>query len=226
MFTGLIEEVGRVCRLERHAHGGRLTVAARKVLVGTQVGDSMAVSGACLTVVEISSDGFTVDVMPETLARTTLGRAAPGMLVNLERAVALGQRLGGHFVLGHVDAVGKVLAVRRSPSAWEVTFSLPASIETCVAPKGSIAVDGISLTVIGVRPGEFDVGLIPHTLKETSLRALRVGQEVNLEADVLARYVRRALEVLRLGEEQTRQDHAVLGSSGLTEELLREQGFI
>lgn len=221
MFTGLIEEVGVVRRLQRHGGGARLTIAARKVLEGTRSGDSIAVSGVCLTVVELGPDAFTVDAMPETLARTTLGKAAPGMLVNLERALALGERLGGHLVLGHVDAVAEVLALRRTSSAWEVTFTLPADIRDCVAPKGSIAVDGVSLTVMEVRDREFDVGLIPHTLKETSLQAVRVGQQVNLEADVLARYVRRALEVL--GEHR---GGSSTGSTGFTEDWLKEQGFV
>ncbi|MCX8032879.1 MAG: riboflavin synthase [Thermoleophilia bacterium] len=221
MFTGIIEEVGVVRRLERRGAGGRLTISARKVLDGTRLGDSIAVSGACLTVVDIGPGQFTVDCMPETLTRTTLGEATPGRLVNLERALALGDRLGGHLVLGHVDAVAEVLAVQRGGPAWEITFSLPEEIKACVAPKGSIAVDGISLTVVDVRDDAFTVGIIPFTLAETSLRAVREGVRVNLEADVLARYVQRALRF---------HDSAGVArsveSGGLTEELLRRQGFL
>jgi len=220
MFTGLVEEVGVVQALEKQRLGGRLSVLARKVLEGTALGDSIAVSGACLTVVDLRADGFTVDCMPETLSHTTLGTMARGSLVNLERSLQLGGRLGGHLVLGHVDAVAEVLAVRPAGIAWEVSLSLPDAVRPCVAAKGSIAVDGISLTVMRVDERSFTVGIIPHTMKETTLNAVRAGQRVNLEADVLARYVQRALSA---------GDTASTGGekrSALTEELLREQGFI
>lgn len=221
MFTGLIEEVGVVQALEKSGPGGRLSVRARKVLESTSLGYSIAVSGACLTVVDLRSDGFTVDCMAETLLHTTVGEAGRGTLVNLERSMRLGDRLGGHLVLGHVDAVAEVRAVQHKGAAWEVTFSLPDAVRACVAAKGSIAIDGISLTVIRVDEKGFDVGIIPHTLKETTLRSVKVGQRVNVEADVLARYVQRALS---LDEE----DHGrpAGASAGLTEELLREQGFV
>ena len=219
MFTGLIEEVGTVVRLERRGDGGRLGIHAHTVLEGTRLGDSIAVNGACLTVVELGSDRFAVDCMPETLAQTTLGRAARGTSVNLERSLALGDRLGGHLVLGHVDAVGEVRNVRSLGGAWEVAISLPEELRGCVAPKGSIAVDGISLTVMAVTEGSFQVGIVPHTLAQTTLREIRTGQEVNLEADVLARYV---LQTLR-----TLGSRAFTGRpGGLTEEFLREQGFV
>jgi riboflavin synthase len=222
MFTGLVEEVGVVRRLQRRGDGGRLTVQAGAVLAGTKIGDSIAVSGACLTVVELHRDGFTVDCMPETLTLTTLGSAVAGDRVNLERSLALGGRAGGHLVLGHVDAVGSVLAVRKGTPAWELGFSLPDSIAACVAPKGSIAVDGVSLTVIRVGAAGFDVGVIPHTLAETTLGLLGVGSRVNLEADVLARYVQRALEVQAAAGKEEHRD----ARGGLTEEQLREEGFV
>jgi riboflavin synthase len=226
MFTGLIEEVGAVRRFERRGDGGRLSVAARRVLEGTRIGDSIAVSGACLTVVELGGEGFVVDCMPETLLHTTLGSVSPGAQVNLERSLAWGGRLGGHLVLGHVDAVGEVLAVVRDGIAWRVRISLPEEIAGCVAGKGSIAIDGISLTVISVEGGWFEVGIIPHTMAETTLRAARPGARVNLEADVLARYVMRTVQVLQ-GERGGSDSAADIGSqSGLTEALLREQGFI
>jgi len=219
MFTGLVEEVGTVSRLERRGDGGRLSVRARTVLEGTRVGDSVAVSGACLTIVELDSSGFVVDCMPETLLHTTLGQVTSGDLVNLERSLVLGGRLGGHLVLGHVDAVAEVLAVQTKGSASEVTVSLPEAVRGCVAPKGSIALDGISLTVVAVGAEWFQVGIIPHTLKETTLRNVRAGLQVNVEADVLARYVQKSLHAL--GSE-------ALGTpaSGLTEKLLRDQGFV
>jgi riboflavin synthase len=218
MFTGLIEEVGTVVRLERSGDAGRLSIRARTVLEGTRLGDSIAVSGACVTVVELGRDGFVVDCMAETLTHTTLGRVAGGARVNLERSLAVGARLGGHLVLGHVDSVAEVLGVRANSGSWEVTISLPQVIRGCVAPKGSIAIDGISLTVMAVSAGSFQVGIIPHTLKETTLRDVRAGLRVNVEADVLARYVLRTLQVLGPQALAARD-------GGLTEELLREQGF-
>lgn len=220
MFTGLIEEVGVVRRLERGPGGGKLSVRARTVLEGTKVGDSIAVSGACLTVIALDGDGFVVECMPETLALTTLGRAGPGSLVNLERSLRWGDRLGGHLVLGHVDDAGEILRVRQEGIAWEVRVSLPAALRGTVAAKGSIAIDGISLTVTRVDGEGFEVGVIPHTLKETTLRAVTAGMHVNLEADVLARYVLQSLRALA-----GTGGGAETVPRGLTEEFLREQGF-
>jgi riboflavin synthase len=225
MFTGLVEELGSVRRVERLRDGGRLSVQARTVLEGTRIGDSIAVSGACLTVVELQKDGFTVDFMAETLERTTIGSMSAGTRVNLERSLALGGRAGGHLVLGHVDAVGEVLSVRAVGVATEIRFSLPGEIAACVAAKGSVAIDGISLTVMAVDDEGFTVGVIPHTLKETTLGTARVGMRVNLEADVLARYVQRALQV-RDARGESEDGKAAGGSGGLTEQLLREQGFV
>ncbi len=227
MFTGLIEEVGVVQALEKRAQGGRLSIRAVKVLEGTALGDSIAVSGACLTVVDLRADGFTVDCMPETLSHTTLGTVPRGALVNLERSLQLGGRLGGHLVLGHVDAVAEVLAVHPVGPAWELTFSLPDAVRACVAAKGSVAIDGISLTVIRVDGESFVVGIIPHTMKETTLNGVRTGQKVNVEADVLARYVQRIVAVgggRGSGEGDGSGDDGV--SAGLTEDLLIEEGFI
>lgn len=221
MFTGLVEETGKVRNLERSPDGGRLSVSARKVLEGTALGDSIAVSGACLTVVDVARDGFTVDCMPETFLRTTLGQATRGTVVNLERSLAMGGRLGGHIVLGHVDAVAEVLAVERKGQTWEVRFSLPGEVRGCIASKGSVAIDGVSLTVVRVSAEGFEVGVIPHTLAETTLKSVTVGMRVNLEADVLARYVQRALQVKAEDE-----GPGPAPSGGLTEDLLREQGFI
>lgn len=220
MFTGLIEEVGIVRRLERGGEGGRLSVRAKMVLEGTKIGDSIAVSGACLTVVAMDGEGFTVECMPETLTRTTLGLAVPGSLVNLERSLLWGARVGGHLVLGHVDAVGEVMAVTREGIARVVRISLPSDLAGCVAPKGSIAVDGISLTVMAVGEENFEVGIIPHTLKETTLRTVAPRLRVNLEADVLARYALQAVRTLSGGAAS-----GLPATGGLTEEFLREQGF-
>jgi riboflavin synthase len=231
MFTGLIEEVGVVRRLERGPAGGKLSVRARTVLEGTKIGDSIAVSGACLTVIALDGDGFVVECMPETLARTTIGQAGPGVLVNLERALRWGDRLGGHLVLGHVDGVGEVLGVRQAGIAWEVRVFLPEGLRGAVAGKGSVAIDGISLTVIRVDGEAFEVGIIPHTMKETTLRAVKAGMRVNLEADVLARYVLQSLQALTGAGGAASGLAEVLGTGGaaagggLTQEFLREQGF-
>ncbi len=222
MFTGLVEELGSVRRVELLRDGGKLAVKAGVVLEGTRIGDSIAVNGACLTVVELQRDGFTVDFMAETLQRTTIGSFAPGTQVNLERSLAIGGRAGGHLVLGHVDAVSTLLAVRPAGVATVLRFSLPVEIAACVAAKGSIAIDGISLTVIKVDEEGFEVGIIPHTLKETTLGVARVGTRVNLEADVLARYVLRALQVQQEGGSAG----SVGDPGGLTEEFLKEQGFV
>jgi riboflavin synthase len=222
MFTGLVEEVGRVARLTRRGEGAHLYVDARRVLEGTRLGDSINVSGACLTVVQLGSSSFAVDCMPETLEHTILGTLKPGDEVNLERAMALGDRLGGHLVLGHVDAVGEITGTEERGNAWEVRVSLPEAIDGLVAPKGSIAVDGISLTVTTVGERHFGLGIIPHTLRETTLRSMAVGRQVNLEADVLARYVQRALGVAPGAPGRSPR----YGERTLSEEFLREQGFI
>jgi riboflavin synthase len=232
MFTGLVEEVGVVRRLERGPAGGKLSLRAKTVLEGTKIGDSIAVSGACLTVIALDGDGFVVECMPETLARTTIGQVGPGTIVNLERALRWGDRLGGHLVLGHVDGVGEVLSVRQAGIAWEVRVSLPEGLRGAVAGKGSVAIDGISLTVMRVDGEAFELGIIPHTMKETTLRAVKVGMRVNLEADVLARYVLQSLQALAgVGgaaaglAELLGTDAAAGAGSGLTERFLREQGF-
>ncbi|MGI5939543.1 MAG: riboflavin synthase [Thermoleophilia bacterium] len=225
MFTGLIEEVGRITRVERRGESAHLSIQAVTVLEGTVPGDSIAVNGACLTVVRLGRDGFVVDAMPETLNHSTLGRATAGTPVNLERSLALGERLGGHLVLGHVDATGVVVSVRPEGIAQRVTISLPEAIRDCVAPKGSIAIDGISLTVIDVTDEIFTVGIIPHTLEATTLRTVEVGRQVNLEADVLARYVVRTLETLAQKDGDFGPGRAAGPQTTLTEQFLRDQGF-
>jgi riboflavin synthase len=225
MFTGLVEEVGRVVRLaHREGDGATLTVQAERVLEGTRLGDSIDVNGACLTVVELGTRGFAVECMPETLKRSTVGSLRPGDAINLERALALGDRLGGHLVLGHVDGVGTVQAVRQRGIAWELRVSLPAELRGYVAPKGSVAVDGISLTVTDVTGDDFGLGLIPHTLAQTTLHRVSVGRQVNLEADVLARYVHHALLGLVGGDREHGGGATPLG--GITEEGLRAHGFL
>lgn len=198
MFTGIVEELGTVVSLTRSADAARLEVAADVVLGDVRHGDSIAVDGCCLTVVELGQapDGrrtWTADLMAETLERTALGALVPGAPVNLERALAAGGRLGGHVVQGHVDGVGTVL--RREPGErWVVVeISLPADLARYVVAKGSIAVDGVSLTVVDAGDDRFTVSLIPETLARTTLGTRAPGERVNLETDVLARHVERLL---------------------------------
>ena len=232
VFTGLVEEVGRVRRLTRRGEGAHLYVSGHRVLEGTRIGDSISVSGACLTVVAIAGDTFAVDCMAETLEHTTVGSLRPGHEVNLERALALGDRLGGHLVLGHVDGVGEVLSSRTRGIAQELRISLPLELRGFVAGKGSIAVDGISLTVTDVTETEFGLGIIPHTLRETTLRAVSPGRRVNLEVDVLARYVHQVLGALvedsagRDGAARPGRNSARPAGAGGLESLLREQGYV
>jgi len=192
MFTGLVSDLGAVERLVPRQGGARLTLRPRSMRVDELVlGESVACSGVCLTVVERGGGLASFDAVPETLSRTTVGAWRPGSLVNLERALALGDRLGGHLVQGHVDAVGEVLARTPEGQGARLALSLPAAIAPLVAEKGSIAVDGISLTVASAGRDRFEVALIPETLARTTLGEARPGTKVNLEADVVARHVAR-----------------------------------
>lgn len=193
MFTGLVEEVGTVAALEPQGDALRLTVSARRVLTDADFGDSISVNGVCLTVADFDETSFTADVMQESLDRTGLGQLVPGSRVNLERALAVGDRLGGHIMQGHVDGTAQLLS-RTSSEHWDVLrFSLPRDLARYVVEKGSIAVNGTSLTVSAVGEDFFEVSLIPTTLAETTHGELTVGDVVNLEVDVLAKYVERVL---------------------------------
>lgn len=193
MFTGIVEELGVVEGLEEQTDAIRLTVRGPHVITDARLGDSISVNGCCLTVAERDGETFTADVMRETLDKTSLGALEPGSKVNLERAVTATTRLGGHIVQGHVDGTGEVLS--RTPSEhWElVEVSLPDSLARYLVDKGSITVDGISLTVVEVRDGSFTVSLIPETLARTTLGLKQPGERVNLEVDVIAKYVERLL---------------------------------
>jgi riboflavin synthase len=199
MFTGIVEELGVVEALVDQGDAVRLTVRGPHVMVDAGLGDSIAVNGCCLTVAEREQETFTADVMRETLHKTSLGALGVGDRVNLERAVTPQTRLGGHIVQGHVDGTGRVLA--RTPSEhWEVVeVSLPAEIARYLVPKGSITVDGISLTVVEAGEKSFTVSLIPETLARTTLGLKQAGDPVNLEVDVIAKYVERLLDA-RAGE--------------------------
>jgi riboflavin synthase len=195
MFTGIVEGTGTVAALAAADGGGaRLEVAAPWLAGELQVGESVAVSGCCLTVAEATPGGFAADLVPETLRRTALGRLAAGARVNLERPLPMGGRLGGHLVQGHVDGIATVLDRRPAGDSEEVRVELPAELERYLVEKGSVAVDGVSLTVAAVGPGWFAVALVPHTLEVTTLGDRRPGDQVQLEVDVIAKYVERLVQ--------------------------------
>ena len=210
MFTGLVEEVGRVSRLEQ-GEMLRLSIAARRAAEGTREGDSVSVNGVCLTVGERDGQTLTFYAMPETLRRTALGGLVEGGAVNLERAMAAGSRFGGHIVQGHVDGVGEVLGVRPQGEAeiWE--FGAPEAVLRYAVEKGSVCVDGISLTLVSVTGGSFTVSVLPQTRTNTNLIELGEGDRVNLEADVIGKYVERLLapRIVRLTTTERSVEDAV-----------------
>ncbi|MFZ5815430.1 MAG: riboflavin synthase [Bacillota bacterium] len=218
MFTGLIEETGRLRSVRRSGRSLQLEIGARKVLEGARIGDSIAVNGVCLTVTALQGDGFTADVMPETFEKTNLSQTPAGSPVNLERTMALGDRFGGHIVQGHVDGTGIIRALAPEEIAVWVTVEAPPEILRYVVPKGSIAIDGISLTVVDVGEDRFRVSLIPHTFAVTNMAARRPGDRVNLEVDILAKYVERMLAWRGGGASKP-------PGSKLDEEFLRRHGF-
>jgi riboflavin synthase len=194
MFTGIVLDVGRIEALERRDEDMRLAVVtARLDLSAAHVGDSIAIGGVCLTAVELRPHRFCADVSLETLARTTLGTAAVGQRVNLEPALRAGDPLGGHLVAGHVDGVGQLLARRGDARSEHMRFRVPHELSRYLAPKGSICLDGVSLTINLVHEDEFEVNLVPHTLTVTTLGELAVGDRVNLEVDLIARYLERLM---------------------------------
>lgn len=193
MFTGLVEELGKVKNIARGAKSVRLTVSGHKVLEDVKLGDSIAVNGTCLTVVDFSRDWFTADVMPETVDRTALAGLKPGDTVNLERTLRVGDRLGGHIVSGHIDGVGTILAKEQNDNAVIVRIGAGPEIMRYIIQKGSIAVDGTSLTVVDFGPDWFTVSLIPHTATMTTVGLKTTGQPVNLEADIIGKYVEKLL---------------------------------
>ena len=200
MFTGIVEEIGIVRAVSGAGATRRLDVVASMTREGSDPGASVAINGVCLTVVERTLDGFAFDVGPETLERTALSRLVAGDRVNLERPLRLGAALGGHLVLGHVDGVAVVTDVTRVESTARVRFALPgADLAPLLVPKGSVAVDGVSLTVAALDEGGFEVMLIPHTLEVTNLARLERGQAVNIETDVIGKYVLRSLALRGTG---------------------------
>jgi riboflavin synthase len=189
MFTGLVEEVGRVRRIEPGGNGARLTIAARRVLEDVRLGDSISVNGVCLTVTSFGAGEFSVEAVPETMRRTNLGRLRPNDPVNLERALRLSDRLGGHIVSGHVDGTGRLVSRTPEGLAVVLTIEAPGALMKYIVEKGSICVDGVSLTVMDTDANRFRVSIIPHTGSNTTLLTVPVGWPFNLECDVLAKYV-------------------------------------
>lgn len=213
MFTGLAEEVGRITEILRQSESVRLTLQANRVLEGTRVGDSICISGCCLTVVQINGNQLSFEMMAETLRRTANDRLKSGDFVNLERALSFGDRLGGHLVQGHVDGIGKLTGIRQEGSSKVFHIMAPQEFLLDVILKGSVTVDGISLTVAGLGKDFFEVALIPETQRSTTLGMKRVGDLFNLESDLIGKYVRRYLEKSRSHE-------------GLTAGFLAENGFV
>ena len=194
MFSGIVEALGSVAEIRDEAPGCRLIIREPRIAAETKVADSISVNGCCLTVVDVSRDTFAFQAGPETLVRTNLGQLKPGSPVNLERALAVGGRLGGHFVSGHIDGQGQLIE-RKDHGDWSFfSFSVPKSLAMQMASKGSIAIDGVSLTIVDSEPERFSVALIPFTLAVTTLGALKPGDKVNLETDILAKYVQRLVE--------------------------------
>ena len=212
MFTGIIEELGRIRRVSFQGSSGQIAIQAKKVLEGTKIGDSIGVNGICLTVVSLQKDGFTADVMAETIRRSSLGKGKSGDWVNLERAMAANGRFGGHMVAGHIDGTGTISNIEKDGNAVWYTLQASPQILRYIVEKGSVALDGISLTVAEVRADYFKVSVIPHTLAQTALAQKRTGDCVNIENDIIGKYVEKLL-----GTPQK--------SSGITKEFLSRYGF-
>ena len=208
MFTGIVEEVGKLKSLD----GGRIEISCAKVLSDVKIGDSISTNGICLTVVDFGENFFAADVMPETFRKTSLAELKRGGIVNLERALKLGDRFGGHIVSGHIDGVGKILSIRPEVNALIVDVAAENFLLRQIAPKGSVALDGISLTVVDAGNENFSVSMIPHTREVTNFQAKRVGSPVNIETDVLAKYVDRLLNFKT--------------SADVTKDFLAANGFI
>lgn len=216
MFTGIIEEIGVLQNMKRGTNEYQLTLSAKKVLQDVKLGDSIAVNGVCLTVTSFTSEQFTVDVMPETVKATSLQSLARGSSVNLERAMAANGRFGGHFVQGHVDGVGTIKSKNQVSNAVYFWIETSAEMMRYIVPKGSVAIDGISLTVVEVKDNQFSISIIPHTITETILQFKQHGDGVNIECDMLAKYMERLLE--------KRVAHT--SNNGVTLEKLAENGYL
>lgn len=227
MFTGIVEEIGTIRKIDKGVSSCSITVQADKVLHGSQVGDSIAVNGVCLTATGISGNIFTADVMPETLRRSGLGQLTGGSRVNLERAMAAGGRFGGHIVSGHIDGTGTIRELKREDNAVWVTIDCSPKIRRYIIEKGSIAIDGISLTVAYVDDTCFKVSIIPHTAGETTLLDGKPGKVVNLENDVVGKYVEKLLMPYKGDDTDEKLSNGNASDrSGLDMKFLAENGFM
>ena len=218
MFTGIIEEIGTVRNIVKGTRSIQLAIAAHKMLESTNLGDSIAVNGVCLTVTKLGKDGFTADVMPESMAKTNMGGLKPGDRVNLERALTLASRLGGHIVSGHIDGVGKIISKEKDDNAVRVTLTANAKVMKYIVSEGSVALDGVSLTVAHLGENDFTVSLIPHTAQVTTLLDKKIGDKLNIENDVVGKYVERLLGF-------SAKDEAKETKPSLSLSFLRENGF-
>jgi riboflavin synthase len=217
VFTGIIEEVGVIKDLRFLSQGATITIGAELVPADLKIGDSISVNGVCLTATRIGAGFFLCDISAETLRISAFKKAKQGSRVNLERSLKVGDRLGGHFVLGHVDAIGRMVTTRASGEGFEMSFDFPRELERYLVYKGSVAVNGISLTISSLSTGVFSVAVIPHTFESTNLKQLIVGDPVNLEVDILGKYFERFFQ---LGLKQNEKS-----GLGLTSEYLKDQGF-
>lgn len=218
MFTGIIEELGEIKQINNSGQSLALTIAGNKIFDDLKIGDSVAVNGVCLTVTSLFEHSFTADVMPESVRMTTLLSLNEGHKVNLERAMLANGRFGGHIVAGHVDGIGKVKNIVRDDISVVITIETSKDILNYIIYKGSIAIDGASLTVSAVDSNSFSVSIIPHTLEETLLGTVKIGSEVNLETDITGRYIRHFISI---GEEKTDSEE-----SAITYDMLRDNGFL
>lgn len=215
MFTGIVEEMGEILQIERGSESAVLHIRCKGVLENTKIGDSIAVNGVCLTVTSMSGDSYTADVMAETMNRSSLGTLKRGSRVNLERAMAADGRFGGHIVAGHIDGIGKVAKISRDETAVWYTITASPEILRYIVEKGSITIDGISLTVATVTNRDFSVSIIPHTQQNTVLADRRIGDMVNLETDIIGKYVEKLLQPREPEQKE----------SNITMEFLAEHGF-
>ena len=215
MFTGIIEEIGTIRKIQREDKGARLFIGAKKILEDVKIGDSIAVNGVCLTVTSFRNTEFTADVMNETLERSTFTNLKSGSRVNLERAMAADGRFGGHIVAGHIDGIGKIVHIIKDGIAIWYVIQASQGMLRYVVEKGSVAVDGISLTVAGVGEDTFSVSTIPHTIQETVLQDRKVGDEVNLENDIVGKYIERFLT----------KENPISSGEGITQDFLSRCGY-
>lgn len=210
MFTGIIEEIGKVKSIKKGVKSAMLTIVANKILDDVKIGDSISTNGVCLTVTSVSSSDFTADAMNETLKRSNLGDLKNGSLINLERAMSANGRFDGHIVSGHIDGTGKIVSIKKEDIATWYNIKTSSNIMRYIVEKGSICIDGISLTVVDVESDSFSVSIIPHTSKETTLSTRQVGYEVNLENDIVAKYL---------------EKFAITAKSAITRDFLAQNGF-